>query len=83
MVPAQEERVETGVVRFGDDWPGYFMRGDNAMGFAITLKQYLDIQEKRMSAPSEQFLFQALRNFSNEILEDVPLKPQQKGNEPV
>lgn len=28
-------RIETGPVQFGDDWPGYFIRGDNA--FAITM----------------------------------------------
>jgi len=36
--PKQEKRVETGVVRFGDDWPGVFIRGDNAFGFAMSLK---------------------------------------------
>lgn len=27
------ERVETGPVRFGKDWPGVFVRGDNAAGY--------------------------------------------------
>ncbi len=30
-------RVETGVVQFDDDWPGVFIRGDNAFGWARTL----------------------------------------------
>lgn len=27
-------RANTGVVQFGNDWPGVFIRGDEAMGFA-------------------------------------------------
>lgn len=32
-------RIETGVVQFDDDWPGVFIRGDNAFGYAMTVKQ--------------------------------------------
>lgn len=28
--PEDGKRVETGVVQFGDDWPGVFLRGDDA-----------------------------------------------------
>ena len=35
-------RVETGVTRFGDDWPGIFIRGDNAFYFARCLRDYMD-----------------------------------------
>ena len=42
QLPEQDERVETGPVRFGDDWPGVFIRGDNAGYYAMALKQYLD-----------------------------------------
>ena len=34
-------RVETGPVQFGDDWPGVFIRGDNAFGFAMALRDKL------------------------------------------
>ncbi len=34
-------RVETGVVRFGDDWPGLFIRGDNAFAYARYLEEVL------------------------------------------
>lgn len=30
-------RVETGAVRFGKDWPGVFIRGDDAFGYADSL----------------------------------------------
>ena len=32
-----ESRVETGPVQFGDDWPGIFIRGDNAMWYRYAL----------------------------------------------
>ncbi len=34
------ERVETGAVRFGYDWPGYFMRGDYALHIALAIKAF-------------------------------------------
>ena len=35
-------RVETGVLQVGDDWPGVFIRGDNAlMGYAPALRTIL------------------------------------------
>jgi len=30
-------RIETGAVQFGDDWPGYFVRGDGAMNLAMQI----------------------------------------------
>lgn len=41
QLPAQEKRVETGAVQFGDDWPGVFIRGDNAGHYAMVLKDML------------------------------------------
>lgn len=40
--PEETERVETGAVRFGDDWPGVFIRGDNAGWFAHQLRTALE-----------------------------------------
>lgn len=37
-----DERVETGPTQFGDDWPGLFIRGDNAAYYAMMLRQHLD-----------------------------------------
>jgi hypothetical protein len=42
---AQEERVETGVVKFGDDWPGVCIRGDHAFNYANMLKAVLHAPE--------------------------------------
>lgn len=38
---AQDERVETGAVQFGDDWPGVFIRGDNAFYYCGALRAYI------------------------------------------
>jgi len=43
-LPKQEERVETGTIQFGDDWPGVFIRGDSCMHYAqvigLLIEQY-------------------------------------------
>lgn len=39
--PALPERAETGPLQFGDDWPGVFIRGDNALAYAMALKAAL------------------------------------------
>lgn len=41
-LPQQEQRVETGPVQFGDDWPGIFIRGDNAGYYAMILKTLIE-----------------------------------------
>lgn len=35
--PDSMNRVETGAVRFGDDWPGVFIRGDNAAHYSMAI----------------------------------------------
>lgn len=35
-------RAETGVMQFGNDWPGYFIRGDNAFAASLALYTLLD-----------------------------------------
>lgn len=41
-LPRGTLRVETGVVRFNDDWPGIFLRGDYAAPMAMHLRELLD-----------------------------------------
>lgn len=40
---AQATRVETGPIQFGDDWPGVFIRGDNALAAAYAIEQAIAI----------------------------------------
>lgn len=37
-----ESRVETGPLQINDDWPGLFIRGDNAFHYAAHLAVILD-----------------------------------------
>jgi hypothetical protein len=37
----QTERVETGPIMFEGDWPGTFIRGDDAHNFACMLRELL------------------------------------------
>jgi|GEM_PF-5263672 len=45
--PAQAVRVESGPIRFGDDWPGCFFRGDDALGLAFYLASALERAKKK------------------------------------
>ena len=53
-------RLETGPVKFGDDWTGIFIRGDEALAIASILK--------RMKFESPEFQFGTYLNGVAEIL---------------
>lgn len=38
---ASKDRIETGPVKFNDDWTGLHIRGDNALYFAMCLDDVL------------------------------------------
>ena len=41
-------RVETGPMEFAQDWPGVFIRGDNAMAYALyldTILEYIEVDD--------------------------------------
>jgi hypothetical protein len=40
------DRIETGPVQFGDDWPGLFIRGDNAAMYANAIHNALEEIDK-------------------------------------
>jgi hypothetical protein len=37
--PLDGSQVETGPMQFGGDWPGLFIRGDEALGYASALRR--------------------------------------------
>lgn len=49
----QQARAETGPMRFGDDWPGVFIRGDNALAFANLLTSVL--ADQRANQPTAEW----------------------------
>lgn len=48
VIPAREldeitPRIETGNLRFGSDWTGVFIRGDDAFSFGMSLKRIVEM----------------------------------------
>lgn len=41
------DRLETGVMTPDGDWPGIFIRGDNALGYAANLRAVYALAEQR------------------------------------
>jgi len=62
QLPAQQERVETGPVQFGDDWPGAFIRGDHAGWYAMQIKRLLE-----SDLPLDFLLASNLRNLQPDL----------------
>jgi hypothetical protein len=53
----EQQRAETGVLEFEGDWPGVFIRGDNAFAFVMALRVVL----KNSSAdPMSKIIVQGL-----------------------
>ncbi|HYH68955.1 MAG TPA: hypothetical protein VD866_29950 [Urbifossiella sp.] len=46
-------RVESGPTQFGEDWPGVFIRGDNAGWMAMRMKLMLDDMRARPDLTAE------------------------------
>ena len=61
--PPASGRPETGALKFGDDWPGLFIRGDTAMAYKGAIEQVLEVLEKGGVPPMHQIsLLRALRD---------------------
>lgn len=41
----RDQRIETGVLQINEDWPGIFIRGDNAFGYAMEIKMILNSKD--------------------------------------
>lgn len=42
-IPFGSGRPETGPMQFGDDWPGVFIRGDNAFCYAMCVRRAIEL----------------------------------------
>jgi len=74
------ERAETGPVQFGDDWPGVFIRGDNAHHYALIIERLLQAIgqgfQESIDRTVLQDLAQMLRGSSiNSSAAKVQLRP--------
>lgn len=60
--PATDTRVESGPIQFGADWPGTFIRGDHAAGYALHLDEVLNA-----GFPINAFSFAVLKGLLSEL----------------
>lgn len=58
----QKTRVETGPTQFGTDWPGYFVRGDDAHHLAMQLENYMSGQRDAFTAATLHEFVRSLRS---------------------
>lgn len=58
-----KERVETGAIQIGDDWPGTFIRGDDSFHYSAHLREILDENEIKGFS---RFLLEKLYNTLRE-----------------
>ena len=68
--PPGPGRVETGAVQFGDDWPGLFIRGDDAFDLMLRLRR---LQELLAGNPDGEVAFTLanLMYLANLVDDDV------------
>lgn len=59
---AQPSRIESGPVRFGDDWTGLFLRGDGCFAYALALKAQLEDKGDAFSRAGLEGLITALES---------------------
>lgn len=75
-LPEQRGRVETGAVQFGEDWPGLFIRGDNAFYYAILIRQILDrVRAHPINEMQTHVAVAELEGLATMIENDVIVKP--------
>lgn len=63
VLEEQNVRVETGLVKFGNDWTGLFFRGDNAFPISIELENI--INKKSLNENDITFLNSLKEIFSS------------------
>lgn len=49
-------RLETGKTRCGEDWPGVFIRGDNALAYAAAIRALLNDADNNLVYPPNAWL---------------------------
>jgi hypothetical protein len=67
-VPSEPERVPTGAVQFNDDWPGLFIRGDDALTLMLELKDVLKTLAEQNDQQCQTYF---IRNIVSIIEQDV------------
>jgi hypothetical protein len=72
VIPYAGDRVESGPVQFGpDDWPGLFLRGDNALAYALALERVLTSGGSAMDRTMLRDLLAALQSVQVDSPEKI------------
>lgn len=59
------ERVETGSLQINDDWPGVFIRGDNALAYAMYLEMAINQLERQPDQGNmDMFIVHTLKDLA-------------------
>lgn len=66
-------RVSTGAVQFNDDWPGLFIRGDEAFALMLELKQILQTLGENDESGYSAYV---IKKIIDVIEQDVILHPE-------
>lgn len=61
-------RPETGPMQFGEDWPGVFIRGDNAMAFSLAVNKAAQIISKKHVLNTQELLVTSQLKWLAELL---------------
>jgi hypothetical protein len=69
-LPPGLPRVETGAVQFGDDWPGLFIRGDNALALMLWIRSLSELLANHPD-PTVADRLDRLGQFANLIEQNV------------
>ena len=72
QVPLELPRVETGAVQFGNDWPGLFIRGDDAHHLMFSIKRLAVLSMN--SNPDITHLAGQLMSYTELIDQDVIIR---------
>ena len=62
-----KERVESGPIQFNQDWPGLFIRGDNAFYLSVCLKSLIDLIDENRMQVVDQIPLNLVRGFIKTI----------------
>ena len=63
----QDFRVSTGAVRFGDDYPGFFFRGDEAIGVCQMLDFFSQEVQKNDNQDMKKIISRKLLELSEKL----------------
>lgn len=65
---SDSSRPETGVAQYGKDWPGVFLRGDDAFAFAIVVEWAAAVIEESFGCDTEAYISaQQLRGLASTL----------------